>query len=98
MSSSQPVARLRAANLSRIGLVAQTYELANLDYCNVDLAAMIIEQTATSSSASRRGSTATRRAAPASTLELARELADRVGLPLMVHIGAGPPALDEVVP
>ena len=33
-----------------------------------------------------------------SALELGRELADRVGLPLMTHIGYGPPSIDEVVP
>src|SRR6476661_5554861 len=31
-------------NLSSIGLIAQTYELANLDYCDVDLAASIVEE------------------------------------------------------
>ena len=31
-------------------------------------------------------------------LERARELADRVGLPLMVHFGNGAPTLDEILP
>lgn len=31
-------------NLSSIGLIAQTWELANLDYCDVDLAEMITNQ------------------------------------------------------
>src|SRR3954451_8928492 len=30
-------------NLSAIGLIAPTYEFANLDYCNVELASQIIE-------------------------------------------------------
>ena len=31
-------------NLSSIGLAANTFELSNLDYCDVDLAAMIVER------------------------------------------------------
>jgi dihydroorotase len=84
-------------NLSSIGLIAPTWELANLDYCDVDLAE-------TMTNANRdlvlgikaRIDKATTRGTGIRPLELARELADRVDLPLMVHIGLGPPALEEI--
>ncbi len=84
-------------NLSVIGLVAPTYELANLDYCNVDIGAMMIEQNRDLIlGVKARIDRNTTRGTGIRPLELARELADRVGLPLMVHIGAGPPTIDEV--
>jgi dihydroorotase len=84
-------------NLSVIGLVAPTYELANLDYCNVDIGAMMIEQNRDLILGIKaRIDRNTTRGTGIRPLELARELADRVGLPLMVHIGAGPPTIDEV--
>ena len=84
-------------NLSSIGLIATTYELANLDYCDVDLA-----ETMTNLNRDlvlgikARIDKNTTRGTGIRPLELARELADRVDLPLMVHIGQGPPALDEI--
>lgn len=84
-------------NLSAIGLVAPTWELSNLDYCNVDLAASIIEENRDLIlGVKARIDRNTTRGTGIRPLELARELADRVGLPLMVHIGAGPPTIDEV--
>jgi dihydroorotase len=78
-------------------LVAPTYELANLDYCNVDIGAMMIEQNRDLILGIKaRIDRNTTRGTGIRPLELARELADRVGLPLMVHIGAGPPTIDEV--
>ncbi|HET9017864.1 MAG TPA: amidohydrolase/deacetylase family metallohydrolase [Thermomicrobiaceae bacterium] len=85
-------------NLSSIGLVARTYELANLDYCDVDLAAQIVELNRdVILGIKARIDAQTTRGVGIRPLELARELADRVGLPLMVHIGSGPPTIDEVV-
>jgi len=84
-------------NLSAIGLVAPTWELSNLDYCNVDLATMMIDQNRDLILGIKaRIDRNTTRGTGIRPLELARELADRVGLPLMVHIGAGPPTIDEV--
>jgi dihydroorotase len=94
--------RIRAyslLNVSAIGLIAPTFELSNLDYLNLDLATQII-------AANRdvilgikaRIDRNTTRGVGIRPLELARELADRVGLPLMVHIGNGPPTMDEIVP
>ncbi len=84
-------------NLSAIGLVAPTYEFANLDYCNVDLAARIVEANRDLVLGIKaRIDRNTTRGTGIRPLELARELADRVGLPLMVHIGTAPPDIDEV--
>ena len=84
-------------NLSSIGLIAPTWELSNLDYCNVDLAESIVnENHDLILGIKARIDRNTTRGTGIRPLELARELADRVGLPLMVHIGSGPPTIDEV--
>lgn len=84
-------------NLSSIGLIAQTWELANLDYCNVDLAELMtnLNRDIVLGIKARIDSSTTR-GTGIRPLELARELADRVGLPLMVHIGLAPPTLSEI--
>ena len=84
-------------NASSIGLIAPTWEFANLDYCDLDLAETIV-------TANRdlilgikaRIDQNTTRGVGIRPLALARELADRVALPLMVHIASGPPTLAEV--
>ena len=84
-------------NLSSIGLIAQTWEFSNLDYCDVDLAEMITNLNRDLILGIKaRIDKNTTRGTGIKPLELARELADRVDLPLMVHIGQGPPALDEI--
>lgn len=84
-------------NLSSIGLIAPTWELSNLDYCNVDLAESVVnENRDLILGIKARIDRNTTRGTGIRPLELARDLADRVGLPLMVHIGSGPPTIDEV--
>lgn len=84
-------------NLSAIGLIARTWEFANLDYCDVDLAATIVEANRdVILGIKARIDRDTTRGTGIRPLELARALADRVGLPLMVHIGWGPPAIGEI--
>jgi dihydroorotase len=84
-------------NLSSIGLIAPTWELSNLDYCNVDLAAQITEDNRDIILGIKsRIDASTTRGTGIRPLQLARELADRVNLPLMVHIGMAPPTLDEI--
>ncbi|HET7037588.1 MAG TPA: amidohydrolase/deacetylase family metallohydrolase [Thermomicrobiaceae bacterium] len=86
-------------NLSAIGLIAPTFELANLDYLNLDLAtAIVAENRDLILGIKARIDRNTTRGVGIAPLKLARELADRVGLPLMVHIGAGPPTLHEIIP
>jgi len=85
-------------NLSAIGLIAPTYEFANPDYWDVELAATIIEMNRdVILGIKARIDRNTTRGVGVAPLAKARELADLVGLPLMVHIGQGPPTLDEVV-
>jgi dihydroorotase len=85
-------------NLSSIGLIAPSWEFANLDYCNVELAAQTVDENRDIILGIKaRIDNNTTRASGIRPLELARELADRVDLPLMVHIGNGPPALADVL-
>jgi dihydroorotase len=84
-------------NLSAIGLIAPTYEFANIDYCNVELAAKIIEENRDLIVGIKaRIDAFTTRGTGIKPLALARELADQVQLPLMVHIGTAPPTLNEI--
>lgn len=86
-------------NLSSIGLAHSTYEMANPAYTDVALAVATVEEDRDllvgikaridANTVSGRG------VAP---LAEAREAADRVGLPLMVHIGNAPPTLTEILP
>ena len=84
-------------NLSSIGLVAPTWELANPDYLDLDLAAGIVERNRDIILGIKaRIDSRTTRGTGILPMERARELADRVGLPLMTHIGTSPPSLAEV--
>jgi dihydroorotase len=86
-------ARLLALlNISSIGLIARSYELSNLDYCDVDLGATIVEANRdVIMGIKARIDGNTTRGTGLEPLRRARALADRVGLPLMVHIGPAPP-------
>lgn len=84
-------------NLSSIGLIAPSWEFANLDYCDIELAAQMVEANRDLILGIKaRIDANTTRGVGIRPLALARELADRVGLPLMTHIGWGPPSIDEV--
>jgi dihydroorotase len=84
-------------NLSSIGLIAPTWEFANPDYWDVELAATIVELNRdVILGIKARIDRNTTRGVGIAPLAKARELADLVGLPLMVHIGMGPPTIDEV--
>jgi dihydroorotase len=86
-------------NASSVGLIAPTWEFANLDYCDLDLAETIVNANRDLILGIKaRIDQNTTRGVGIRALELARELADRVGLPLMTHIGYGPPSIDEVAP
>jgi dihydroorotase len=85
-------------NISSIGLVHNTHELANPAYPDVDLAVGTVEENRdiiigikARIDGSTTGTQGTR------PLALAREAAERLGLPLMVHIGGGPPPLAEIL-
>jgi len=85
-------------NLSSIGLIAPTFELANPDYWDLELATGVVERNrdvilGIKARIDRR----TTRGVGIEPLAKARELADRVGLPLMTHIGTSPPSIHEVI-
>lgn len=85
-------------NVSSIGLVAPSWELSNPDYLDLDLAAEMVERNRdVILGIKARIDCNTTRGVGIAPLERARELADRVVLPLMTHIGNGPPTIDEVL-
>ena len=84
-------------NIAYIGLVGQDYELANLEYCNVE----ILERVANRNRdivvgikvrAGRSGS-----AKDMQPFVLARQAADNLELPIMVHLSTQPPDLATVL-
>ena len=86
-------------NISTIGLTASSWELANLNYCDVDLCVKLtnlnrdlilgvkvrIDHNTTSGTGIE-------------PLRRGREAAERLEQPMMVHIGYGPPTVQEVLP
>ena len=86
-------------NISTIGLTASSWELANLNYCDVDLCVKLtnlnrdlilgvkvrIDHNTTSGTG-------------VEPLRRGREAAEQLELPMMVHIGYGPPTVSEVLP
>ncbi len=84
-------------NIATIGLIARTYELGTLDYCDVDLGAAIVEANRdVIVGVKARIDRDTTRGTGLEPLRRARQLADRVALPLMVHIGLAPPQLRDI--
>jgi dihydroorotase len=85
-------------NISSIGLTGPTWELANLGYLDVELGQTIIEANRdVIVGVKARIDSNTTRGVGIKALDIARELALAVDLPLMVHIGQGPPTIDEVM-
>ena len=86
-------------NISTIGLTASSWELANLNYCDVDLCVKLtnlnrdlilgvkvrIDHNTTSGTGIE-------------PLRRGREASEQLELPMMVHIGYGPPTVSEVLP
>ena len=73
--------------------------MANLDYCDLDLARRIVDANRDIILGIKaRIDANTTRGVGLAPLRLARTLADQVELPMMVHIGKGPPTLDEIFP
>ncbi len=85
-------------NISCIGLTARTGELTNIDFADVPLAErMVAVNRDLILGIKVRMDRNAARGTGIEGMRRARELADRVELPLMVHIAAGPPTLREVV-
>lgn len=84
-------------NIAYIGLVAQDYELANMEYCNLEL----LERVANLNRdiligikvrAGRSGA-----AKDLEPMQRARQAADDLELPIMVHLSTAPPDLASVL-
>jgi dihydroorotase len=85
-------------NISSIGLTSMTYELANINYSDVDICCKLIDLNRDFVlGVKARIDSNTVGANGVEPLRRAREAADRVQLPLMVHIGGGPPTIGEVL-
>jgi dihydroorotase len=85
-------------NISSIGLTAGAWELSNLDYCNIDLCCKIINLNRDIAlGVKARIDQNQTRGTGIVPLTLAREAADRCELPLMVHVGNGPPQIVDVL-
>lgn len=94
----QSLARVYALlNVSSIGLVAPTYEMANLDYLDLELARTIVEANRdVILGLKARIDALTTRGVGLEPLRLSRKLADDLRLPMMVHVGKLPPSLEDV--
>ncbi len=86
-------------NLSSIGLVAPSWEFMNRKHWDVELAVKTIEDNRDIILGIKaRIDPNTTEGVGIEPLGYARELADRVNLPLMVHFSAGSPTLDDIIP
>ena len=83
-------------NISSIGLTAPTWELANLNYCDVDICARIVDANRDLILGIKCRVDANTTGGSIEPLERARIVAYRCGLPLMVHVGIGPPTIEQV--
>ena len=83
-------------NISSIGLTAPTWELANLNYCDVDICARIVDANRDLILGIKCRVDANTTGGSIEPLERARNAADRCELPLMVHVGIGPPTIEQV--
>lgn len=85
-------------NISSIGLTASTWELANLNYCDVDLCTTLMRHDPELIKGVKvRMDVNTTGGGNMEPMRRARRAADEVGLPIMVHIGGGPPTIQEIL-
>ncbi len=85
-------------NISSIGLTARTYELATPEYVEAPLARQMVELNRdVIVGIKARIDRNTTRGTGIEPLRTASQVARQVDLPLMVHVGLGPPPLDEIV-
>lgn len=85
-------------NISSIGLTATTWELANLNYCDTDLCVKLMQlYEGLVLGVKCRIDFATTGNNGLEPLNRARIAAEQAQLPMMVHIGRGPPAVLDVL-
>lgn len=88
---------LALLNVSSIGLIAPTYELTNLDHCDLGLARRIVDANRdVILGIKARIDANTTRGVGLEPMRLARKLADQVDLPMMVHVAKAPPFLEDI--
>lgn len=86
-------------NISSIGLTASTWELSNLNYMDIDLCCKLIDLNRDLILGVKvRIDTNTTSGTGIEGLRRGLIAAERCALPVMVHIGKGPPELSEVLP
>ncbi len=84
-------------NISSIGLTAPTWELANLNYCDVDMCCQTVGGNRDLILGIKCRMDANTTGGSMEPLRRARSAADQCGLPLMVHVGIGPPTIEQVL-
>ncbi len=84
-------------NISSIGLTTRSGELTNLDYCDIDLCCKMINLNRDIALGVKARIDQGQTGGTVVPLTYAREAADRCELPLMVHIGGGPPGIADVL-
>lgn len=85
-------------NISSIGLTAMTWELQNLHHCDVDVCCKLIDLNRDIVlGVKARIDTNTVGANGIEPLKRAKLAAERTQLPMMVHIGIAPPAIQDVL-
>ncbi len=85
-------------NISSIGLTATTWELANLNYMDVDLCAKLIDLNRDLILGVKvRIDKSTTSGTGVEGLRRGRQVAEACGVPMMAHIGHGPPTLLDVL-
>jgi dihydroorotase len=85
-------------NISSIGLTAMTWELQNLNHCDVDMCAKLIDLNRDIVlGVKARIDTNTVGMNGIEPLLRAKQAAERTQLPMMVHIGIAPPAIHDVL-
>lgn len=84
-------------NISSIGLTAPTWELANLNYCDVDMCCQTVDGNRGFILGIKCRMDANTTGGSMEPLRRGRSAADQCGLPLMVHVGIGPPTIEQVL-
>ncbi|MEZ4674214.1 MAG: amidohydrolase/deacetylase family metallohydrolase [Caldilineaceae bacterium] len=85
-------------NISSIGLTATTWELANTNYMDVDLCAKLIDLNRDLILGVKiRIDKNTTSGTGIEGLRRGREAAEACGVPMMAHIGQGPPTVQEIL-
>jgi dihydroorotase len=85
-------------NISSIGLTAMTWELQNLNHCDVDMCCKLIDLNRDIVlGVKARIDTNTVGVNGIEPLKRAKQAAERTQLPMMVHIGIAPPAVQDVL-